>query len=155
MKYRLFLAGILIFSCLGLWVAFNNKTSPSPAEPIIIIGNCSFKYEIAKTDEQRRQGLSGRQFLPQDAGMLFVFEKPQNLNFWMKEMNFDLDFIWFSGEKIVDLDENVPAPKNNNDDIAQVAPKGKADKVLEINAGQIKACGIELNSEVKNLPIFR
>ena len=57
--------------------------------------------EQARTQEDRAQGLSGRESLAADAGMLFVFEAERRPGFWMREMQFPLDFIWISAEGVV------------------------------------------------------
>jgi len=107
-----------------------------------------FNVEIAATEEKREQGLSGKQFLPTDSGMLFIFNTPDFYEFWMNGMLFPLDFVWMNGNKIIDLTENVPVP-SNRDPIKIIKPKAKADKVLEINAGAINANSIETGDNVK------
>ncbi|MDR3019612.1 MAG: DUF192 domain-containing protein, partial [Treponema sp.] len=42
------------------------------------------KAEIAKTQEERDQGLMHRKSLPDGEGMLFVFQRDQIMSFWMK-----------------------------------------------------------------------
>lgn len=86
--------------------------------------------EIAETSKQRELGLSGRQSLASDAGMLFVFEEPDRYGFWMKDMNFPLDFIWIKDSKVIEITSNVPETNLNI-----YKPKEAVDKVLEVNAG--------------------
>ena len=52
------------------------------------------KVEIAKTDEEKKQGLSDRKDLCDNCGMLFIFENKAVRSFWMNRMNFQLDIIW-------------------------------------------------------------
>lgn len=59
----------------------------------------TFKVAIADTDEKRTKGLSGRDNLAQDQGMLFLFDKPGNYPFWMKDMRFPIDIIFFARYK--------------------------------------------------------
>jgi uncharacterized membrane protein (UPF0127 family) len=40
-----------------------------------------------------------RQSLPQDQGMLFVFDDQKIRAFWMKNMQFSLDIIWMNADK--------------------------------------------------------
>ena len=54
------------------------------------------KVEIAATPKQRQQGLMGREFLAENAGMLFVYPREQNLSFWMKNTPLSLDIMYFS-----------------------------------------------------------
>ncbi len=50
--------------------------------------------EIAMTDQERMMGLMFRQSLPQNNGMLFIFEKEQVLNFWMKNTSIPLSIAY-------------------------------------------------------------
>lgn len=89
--------------------------------------------EIVNTQAKMEKGLSGRSFLPEKQGMLFIFEKPDFYGFWMKGMEFGLDFIWILGDEVVEITENIkpedfPPPKS-------LIPTQKVDKVLEVNDG--------------------
>ena len=57
-----------------------------------------FSVDIADTSEERAQGLSGREALLSDEGMLFIFGESSTHSFWMKEMKFPIDII-FTREK--------------------------------------------------------
>ena len=53
--------------------------------------------EVADTDASRQQGLSDRDGLCAECGMLFVFPQNGYYGFWMKDMNFNIDivFLWW------------------------------------------------------------
>lgn len=60
----------------------------------IIIGDKQYTVEIADTSEEQKKGLQDREYLPQDSGMLFVYDKPQDkVEFWMKDTTIALDQI--------------------------------------------------------------
>lgn len=60
----------------------------------IIIGDKEYTVEIADTSEEQKKGLQDREYLPQDSGMLFVYDKPQDkVEFWMKDTTIVLDQI--------------------------------------------------------------
>lgn len=60
----------------------------------IIIGDKEYTVEIADTSEEQKKGLQDREYLPQDSGMLFVYDKPQDkVEFWMKDTIITLDQI--------------------------------------------------------------
>ena len=60
----------------------------------IIIGDKEYTVEIADTSEEQKKGLQNREYLPQDSGMLFVYDKPQDkVEFWMKNTTIALDQI--------------------------------------------------------------
>ena len=135
-----FVAGFLV----GIkWQILNQKT-----EAILRINNQPIKVELAKTDEEITNGLSGREKLEENSGMLFIFNKAGNYPFWMKEMKFSLDAIFVNGQKVVDLVENIPFPKNNEQPQA-FGVKADFDKVLEVNSGTIKRLNIKIGDKVE------
>lgn len=119
-----------------------NSEQNNPQLPQLTIGSCTFNVDLATTEAQKMQGLSGREKMAKDSGMLFVYDSPQAFMFWMKDMKFPLDFVWIKDDTVVDLHENVPYPLDQSN-IARVYPKEPINKVLEINAGKIKECGIK------------
>jgi poly-gamma-glutamate capsule biosynthesis protein CapA/YwtB (metallophosphatase superfamily) len=52
----------------------------------------------AKTDEERTKGLSGTDELPAGEGLLFAFDEPGRHGFWMKDMNYPIDILWFDSQ---------------------------------------------------------
>ena len=96
--------------------------------------------EIANTDAERTQGLSGRASLPAGTGLLFVFESPGKYGFWMKDMNFPIDIVWLGdGMLPVGIEKNV-----SPDSYPQVFyPPVPVRYVLEVNAGESSV--LELN----------
>ena len=131
------------------------------------IGSQTLNVEIADTAAKQKLGLSYRKFIDQDKGMLFDFEKEQQTAFWMKDMNFNLDFIWINKNKIIGITPDVPAPvKYNLSDEALAKSEGLRIKdsglllysppspvnwVLEVNAGWTKKNNISVGDDVKLL----
>ena len=58
------------------------------------IGNKQYKCKVAESNEDRIKGLQGVKEMPKDEGMLFVFDKPQTVDFWMKDTLIPLDIIF-------------------------------------------------------------
>ncbi len=69
------------------------------------------EVEVADTDPERMQGLSNHAPLLPGHGMLFVFDNPQIISFWMKDMTFPIDIVWLEKVdnefKIVGIERNV------------------------------------------------
>ncbi|WP_348773479.1 DUF192 domain-containing protein [Litoreibacter halocynthiae] len=57
-------------------------------------GAISFRVEIADDERERAVGLMNRETLPKLAGMLFVYQRPQPLAFWMRNTLIPLDMIF-------------------------------------------------------------
>lgn len=128
---------LIIFTSLAcsllIIVIFSNK----PKQATVTIRNQSFIAEVADSDEKQTKGLSGRENLEENRGMLFVFEKSDLYSFWMKEMKFPIDILFIKNDKIVTIHQNVPPPKDNVPlyELSLYKPKEEANYVLEINAG--------------------
>lgn len=105
----------------------------------VYIGKTFVFVKIARTYQEREKGLSGVKQMGQDEGMLFIFPQKQQLIFWMKDMNFPLDFVWIADNKVVDIHQNIPAPSSATLDnqIATARPRQPVDMVLEVNASWI------------------
>ncbi len=106
----------------------------------VAVGKGIVCADVARTPRERQRGLSGREPLEWNEGMLFVFEEPRPLVFWMKDMRFPLDMIWVREGKVIGVSENVPLFENGI--VAQRRSPGAADRVLEVRAGWARANGV-------------
>ena len=123
------------------------------------VGNEKIFVEIADTPQKKQQGLSGREKLKDDEGMLFDFSDVDNAlpGFWMKDMLFDLDLIWIkknhfstsSKYTIIGITADVPHPQSEDDKLPLYYPPGPVDQVLEVNAGWSRDNNIQIGSEVR------
>jgi uncharacterized protein len=112
----------------------------------IKINGYVFSVEIADTSVKRESGLSGRSKLCPQCAMLFLFEKPGNFSFWMKDMRFDLDMVWISGDEIVDISKNVSHARGGAE---VVRPPVPVSKVLEINAGTSEKLDLKVGDKIE------
>lgn len=99
---------------------------------VVEINNYTLNIEIARTPKELERGLSGRENLAENQGMLFVFNKSDRHAIWMKDMKFPIDIIWVGEDlKIVDILANITP-----DTFPQTfLPRTPALYVLEVNAG--------------------
>lgn len=94
--------------------------------------NVTIATGLADTPSKRVQGLSGRKNLAKDTGLLFIFEKPSRDGFWMKDMNFPIDIIWFDqDQKVVTIKKNA-TPESYPE---VFYPTAESLYVLEVPAG--------------------
>jgi uncharacterized protein len=139
--------GALVFSAYLLVVS----STPNPRLPTqtLKVGDANFSVEIANTTTTRMRGLSGREPLGENEGMLFIFDSPNRYGFWMKDMKFALDFVWIRGERVAGITENVPPPAGSSlFNLPLYYPPQDADKVLEINAGEVAKDNIKAGDKV-------
>ncbi len=109
------------------------------------IGKAIIPVELALTQAEQIKGLSGRENLPEDTGLFFVFDVADLHGIWMKDMKFSIDILWISPEDtVVHIEENV-SPETYPDVFYPSAP---AMAVLEVPAGFVKQSGIALGDVV-------
>ncbi len=122
-------------------VSSNNSTMTNQ----IVIAGVNLTVEIAKTMSAQERGLSGRPALPIDHGMLFDFDHQDYWTFWMIDMKFPLDIIWFnSAHQVVYFAQNLPPCTPDN--CPDYTPDSAAMYVLEVNAGFVAAHHITLGT---------
>lgn len=142
------LAVIIVLLVLSLDLKNINGFILLKKEPTVTINSKVFKVEVAKDQMTRVKGLSERESLPEDKAMLFLFEKPDYYPFWMRNMEFPLDIIFISENRIVTVRSNVqPAVKEGQSNT--VLPIDPVDKVLEINAGLAQKYNLKKGDTVK------
>jgi len=110
----------------------------------IFINNQEFTIEVATTPSQLTHGLSNRNELCHNCGMLFVFPTPQILSFWMKDTLIPLDMIFIDKDKkIINI---VTAPINNLQIYNSATP---ALYCLELNAGRSQELNLKAGDIIK------
>ena len=139
--------GFLI--AIGAIIAILIVTAPATkGKKRIMINNTPVHVTIADTEAKRKQGLSNTPPLAQNEGMMFVFDTAGKYQFWMNDMNYDLDFVYVRDNKIVALAERVPAPKNNKGAIAIITPNIVFTHVIELPSGFIAENHIQKKQKV-------
>jgi uncharacterized membrane protein (UPF0127 family) len=132
----LIIAIVLAISATAVYYYIN------PLVPKLSINKHIITYELAITPAEIQQGLSGRDPLPENHGMLFVFNHKEQYTFWMKEMKFPLDMLWIEDNTVIDISKNVPIPVPDQT-LPLFSPKRPANRVLELNAGTADKLGIK------------
>ena len=119
---------IFLYWSLGL----NQSNQNINTKGTIWIDNHKLTVDIADEPQEQAQGLSGRENLKENEGMLFIFLIPDKYGFWMKDMKFSLDLIWMDKNlAIVDITKNL-SPETFPAVFSSSSP---VKYVLEVNAG--------------------
>lgn len=120
----------------------------SAGSPWVELKGQRFKVEIAATDEARARGLMFRDALAEDHGMLFIFEQPEPLAFWMKNTRIPLDILYFdASRKLVSVVEGVPPCTTPT--CPSYPSAGPARFTLELNAGAARRLGVAAGDELR------
>ena len=112
-------------------------------------GRARFRVEIADTPEERAKGLMYRDSMSSGAGMLFVFDHPRPVSFWMKNTLIPLDMIFLDAQGVVRTVHSNAVPG----DLTPIRGGNGILAVLEINGGLAAAMGIVPGSEMRH-PAF-
>lgn len=146
-KEKIIIAFAVIFLFVSISSIFFLKNYCCKENPKVIINNKEINIEIADEPREQVLGLSYRKKLAENNGMLFIFDKKEERNFWMKSMNFPIDIIWINDELIVDIDKNLPPEGENPENL--YGPGSPINKVLEVNAGFTDKYNIKIGDKVE------
>ncbi len=123
---------------------------PTPLVAEIASSDIKFSIEIADDDAERAAGLMYRRVMPDDRGMLFVFEESRRVAFWMKNTPMPLDLVFVDEQGIVvDIKPGTPFSE------APIAPAGPVRFVLELKAGTAQRTGIVAGDRMRHPVIDR
>lgn len=102
--------------------------------------------ELALTPAVQQRGLMFRESLPEEHGMLFIFDETREIKMWMKNTLIPLDMIFLDKTgKVVSLTENT-TPES----LATISSGQPARAVLELNAGAATRYGIKPGDYIRS-----
>jgi uncharacterized membrane protein (UPF0127 family) len=105
-----------------------------------------FHVEVADTAEARAEGLMNRASMPEFSGMLFVYDSPQPVAFWMRNTLIPLDMLFFDAEgRLVTIGREARPL-----DETPIVGGDAIQYVLEINGGLAAELGIEPGAELRH-----
>jgi uncharacterized membrane protein (UPF0127 family) len=119
----------------------------------ITVNGVNLQADVALSSDEQARGLSIKESLEPNEGMLFPYEAPRTLSFWMKAMKFPIDILWLDADKkVVHIEENLQ-PCSPLLPCLSYTPDVQAQYVLETVAGFSSANRITTGTPVKfNLP---
>ena len=99
--------------------------------------------EIAQTEAEREMGLSGRNFDKNNYRMVFVFEIPQRVNFWMKNTKIDLSIAFIDKNNRINQIESLKA-----NSLKMISSRSEQIKyAFEVPRGYFTKMGIKVGDE--------
>jgi len=108
----------------------------------LYIGSNTFTVEIADTPGKRSLGLMYREYIPDNYGMLFLFDEEEYQSFWMMNCKVSLDIIYIdSGKRVVDIYPSVPPCKK--EPCPSYMSRKPAQYVLELRANRAKELNLK------------
>jgi uncharacterized membrane protein (UPF0127 family) len=140
--------------CFGLFILTSSQLLASECQENVVsihgdFGVVDFNVEIAITSIQRTQGLMGRKKLDAQSGMLFLYERPHKISFWMKNTVIPLDIIFLSMSGEISHIEHNAKPFS----MKRISGGPDTIAVLEINGQSANREGIKIGDLVRH-PFF-
>ncbi|PKM91184.1 hypothetical protein CVU82_03995 [Candidatus Falkowbacteria bacterium HGW-Falkowbacteria-1] len=99
----------------------------------IKIGAAVVDVEIASSPAEHYLGLSYRDSLLENSGMLFLFQNEEERAFVMRDMRFTLDIVFIDKNEIVSIYKDLPFDEDSQGVLYESLYP--VDKVLELNGG--------------------
>ena len=132
---------------LFLFLAFAVNATQAAKEILYLeVGKVTLTLEVARTPEEHERGLMGRTSLKENEGMIFFFDPPQRVSFWMKDTPIDLDIAFIDAKGVVFHTDSMKAQTLNTH-----ASFGFAAAAIELPCGALKRFGIGIGTEFVQL----
>ena len=113
------------------------------------IGALQVQAEVPE-GEQFYRGMGGRDSLPDDRGMLFVFSVAGRHAIWMRDMLLPIDIIWMSADgRVVDIQTAAPEPGVPDEQLKRYIPRDPAWYILEVRAGLAAEKGVRVGDKAE------
>ena len=114
----------------------------------ITVNHVKLVADIAENGTQRSKGLSVKDTLNENEGMLFVFSTEREHSFWMKNMKFPIDIIWLDDDQEVVHVEHSLEPCTPDSFCPSFKPDRNSLYVLETVAGFAQKYNVTDNTYV-------
>ncbi len=144
-------AALILAGCADATPSSTPTISPAAsAFTKAVINGATFQLEVADDASSRSKGLSGRQALPEDAAMLFVYESEGHHGFWMKDTRIPLDLLFIDKDlKIVGIETMQPEPGVSTSNLKSYLPPGPVLYAIEMNAELSAKFGFKVGMSVE------
>ncbi len=137
---------VLAIAVLVWLVVSSPSLVASPAViPLTLPSGKVLQVEVMVKDGDRAMGLMFRPSLPEDRGMLFVFEELGFHGIWMKNCRFPIDILWLD-EKLRVVHRYEGAPPCKTEPCPVYEPLQQALYVVELSAGQARREKVSLGT---------
>ncbi len=117
-----------------------------PIEAEVKIGDQVIQLEVAKTLEQQAIGLMYRKELADNRGMLFPFDSPRLVGFWMKNCLINLDMVFLRDGKVEAISMDVPPC--TKEPCPTYGPGVPIDQVIELRGGRADELGLKVGDRL-------
>ena len=136
-----------VLLCVAAAGCADGRQGGAPAAPALYrldVGEHAIEVELAVTDDARARGLMFREDLPPGRGMLFIFDPPRPVTFWMKNTFVPLDAVYADETgRVFQIERMEPRNLEGHES------SGPARYVLEVPAGWCAAHGVSVGAMLR------
>jgi uncharacterized membrane protein (UPF0127 family) len=163
-RWRLWLAAAVLLLTLGYGgVLMHPRSSNAQADSInqpgqllmieqrAWLGDRWIYFEVAHTTAEQAMGLMFRTDLSRDRGMVFPFDPPRPVRFWMRNVTISLDMLFVRSGEIIAISSDVPPCTTPT--CPTYGPDHEIDHVIELAGGTAEQLGIAVGDRVEFEPI--
>ncbi|MGB8216532.1 MAG: DUF192 domain-containing protein [Candidatus Methanoperedens sp.] len=139
---------IIIFALLLVALIFFITSSQKKSDSTVCFEGSCIDAELATTPKEMKTGLMNRASLPENRGMLFIFDKEGIYKFWMKNTLIPLDIIWLDENgKIIYIEKSaLPCPVST---CPLFGPESSSKYTLEVNGGYTERHKINVGDKAR------
>lgn len=130
---------------LALCMPVRGHADPLMTYPLRIKSH-TLRAELARSEEEKRTGLMFRKSLPENTGMLFVYEAEARWAMWMKNTYVPLSVAFIDRNGIIlNIEDMEPLTEQSHE------AAGPAKYALEMNRGWFAKRGIGAGARITGL----
>jgi len=107
------------------------------------------EVEITETPQEKAKGLMFRTELPDNKGMLFFYDTPQEISMWMRNTYIPLDMVFIRADGVVHRIEARTEPLSES----IISSRGDVTACLELAGGAAERLGLRRGDRVEH-PLF-
>lgn len=158
-----FVAGVLMLGCQPSPTPTGVPSQPEAVQPgvtvssqsgqllpitaQVTINNQLVELEVAQTPQEQATGLMSRETLADNRGMLFPFDPPRPVSFWMKNVLIDLDMIFLRDGEVIYVQGSAPPCQSTP--CPTYGPAGEMiDQVIELRGGRAAELGVKKSDRI-------
>jgi uncharacterized membrane protein (UPF0127 family) len=153
-RITIFVMGVSI-GCAIVLVPYLNQITAVAHKDEVKINDQIIVADVVKDQAGREAGLSGRDEIGINEGMLFLYDEPGIYGFWMKGMKFPIDIVWVHTNSVVGFVQNVdPQIGTPDSELKVYYPPYDIDRVLELKAGRTQMLRLKVGDTVRARPLL-
>lgn len=135
---------LLLFFCFSLEIVRAQQSGFETVTAVTRSGEHRFQAELAETPAKREFGLMFRRSLPENSGMLFIFDDVRVIDMWMKNTYIPLDMVFIGPDGVVVSVAMDTEPFSE----AIITSGAPALAVLEVKAGTARRIGLQAGDRI-------